>query len=106
MANKEIKIDPAVVNQKAGQMSNCTGQIEGVFNNIKIEVSSLKSVWDSDASRAFQSKFDALQDDIQRMIGVAREYSEDLVEISRTFTQIEQEAVQLEQALQDDVFHV
>jgi len=107
MASKEIKIQPDIVKQKAEQMANCTSQIKNTFSNINIEVGSLKQVWDSDASRTFQTKFDNLQDDIQRMFGVAEEYSEDLIAIATTFINTEEEANNLVQSqLRDDVFHI
>ena len=106
MATKELKADPAIVNKIANQMSTCQQQIVNTFSNIKLEVDSLKNIWDSDSSRTFQTKFDGLQDDIQRMLGVAKEYSDDLTQISTTYSQIEQEAQQVNQTLTDDVFHV
>ena len=106
MASKELKVQPAEVKQKAAQMAVCTGQIKNTFNNIKLEVESLKLTWDSEASRAFQGKFNGLQDDIQRMFGVAEEYSEDLEAIANTYLQTESDAAAEVNKLSDDVFRI
>jgi len=106
MATKELKVQPDIVKEKANQMADCTSQIKLTFSNIKIEVESLKTVWDSDASKTFQKKFNDLQDDVQRMFGVSEEYTEDLMQIASTYTTVEEEANALAGQLRDDVFHI
>ena len=106
MATKELKVQPDIVKAKAEQMATCTGQIKNTFGNIELEITSLKTVWESDASKTFQNKFENLKDDIQRMFGVAEEYTDDLLQITTTYNTVEQEANALANQLRDDVFHI
>ena len=88
MAAKTFKEDPAIIEQTANSMGLCADQIDKVFEGVDLAVAELSS-WKSEAATIFQSNYESLKEDTTRVIGVAKEYSSDLVAISKTYANMQ-----------------
>lgn len=66
-------------------------------------VTGLSSVWEGDASQMYISKFTALDDDIERMVGMITEHVGDLYGMAFNYIDAESQGVNAAESLSTDV---
>lgn len=83
---------------KASTVSNLTANMTQLATN-------LASIWTGDAAIAYSNKFRALDDDIQKMIGMIQEHSSDLEEMAVRYAEAQQYGVEQAESLPSDVIY-
>lgn len=81
---------------KAGAVGNLTSQMTNI-------VTGLASAWEGEAANAYISKFRGLEDDIQMIIRMVQEHSNDLEEMARTYATAESQNMEEISSLSSDV---
>ncbi len=81
---------------KGAAVSNLTSQMMQLVIN-------LSNAWEGDAASAYISKFRALDDDIQKMINMITEHTNDLNEMARVYQEAERKNVEQASTLSGDV---
>ncbi len=81
---------------KGTQVSNLTSQMMTL-------VTGLSSAWEGEAASAYINKFSQLEDDIQKMISMINEHTNDLNEMANVYQQAEQANMQTIETLPVDV---
>jgi WXG100 family type VII secretion target len=84
-----LKVDPSVLEAKAGEMDTSKGTILQVMDNAKTEIKSLTGTWKSEAADEFQNRFNQIYDDIDNMLAIATEHVNDIREASQIYSQAE-----------------
>ena len=66
-------------------------------------VNGLSGIWEGEAAQAFISKFNGLEDDIQRMVNMISEHVSDLREMGQNYTEAENLSTDATESLLVDV---
>lgn len=99
-----LKVDPAKLTSTATSLQSTGNQIKNLTSQMTTLVTSLNGeVWSGDAAEAYKNKFNGLQDDITRMIGMVNEHVTDLQAMATEFTQAESANVAAANALSSDI---
>lgn len=99
-----LKVDTAKLTSTADSFQGTGNDIKALTDSMMDTVRQLTGeVWSGDAATAYVTKFNNLQDDITRMIGMVNEHVEDLKAMARGYEQAEQANQDLANALRDDV---
>lgn len=101
---KELKVDPQIVEAKANQMNATREQVSTTMTDIKNEMDGLKASWISETASKTQTQFETAQADVQAMLNVIAEYSQDLLEVARIYKTTESESTQRAASLPTDIF--
>lgn len=102
MANN-ILVTPEKLISTSQEFSNIGSQVNSLTQQMTQTVNSLSTSWTGEASTAFASKFNALQDDMTRMYRMINEHVNDLQEMARNYQQAESTNMQSSNALQGDI---
>lgn len=94
-----------------GELTRTATSFQAAGNNIKTLTNQMTStvksltgnVWTSDAASAYLKKFDGLQDDINKMIGMVNEHVKDLQEMAKEYEKAEEANLSAANALSADV---
>lgn len=78
------------------QVANLTGEMMNLAKG-------LSSIWQSEASNAYISKFSGLEDDMQKMVAMINEHVDDLQTMAANYDSAESEAIQATEVLSSDV---
>lgn len=81
---------------KGSVVSNLTSQMMQLVTN-------LNNAWEGEASSAYITKFRALDDDIQKIINMITEHTNDLNEMARVYKEAERKNVEQASTLSADV---
>ena len=99
-----LKVDTAKLQSAASAFSTTAGTIRNLTNSMTETVNSLTGeVWSGDAREKYTSKFNGLQDDINRMISMINEHVKDLQEMAREYESAESANVSTAESLLSDV---
>ena len=90
-----IKVTPQELKSTASEFASHGAAIQELMAEMMSKVTSLRSYWEGDAAEAYINKFTQLQDDINLMIGMCTEHSEDLEEMADIYLQYDQQAEEL-----------
>lgn len=100
----------AILNVNAQDLINTADMFEqsgSVVSQLTTEmlslVTGLSSVWEGDASQMYISKFTALDDDIERMVGMIYEHVSDLYSMAFNYLDAEAESMNAAEILSSDV---
>ncbi len=104
--NAELKAQPQEIVSKAQEMKSIRGQLTGLMEAVKTEISGLNTTWQSEAASTYQAKFGQVHDDIEMMLNIVDEYSGDLMEIAQIYQKAESEVESTSSTLPGDVFGV
>jgi len=63
---------------KSGSMKNTRTRISGIMEDMKAKFASLNTSWDTDASSTYQAQFIRVHKDIEEILKVVDEYTQDL----------------------------
>lgn len=98
-----LKVTPDKLISTANEFSSEGNQIKTLTQGMLDTVNGLKSVWQGDAANAYNTKFNALSDDMEKMNRMINEHVQDLNEMARVYQQAENTNVEDSNALQADV---
>ena len=99
----KILVNPEVLINTAGEFSTEGTEIGGLTTQMMELINSIPSTWVGEAANAFVVKFLGLEDDIQKMLKMVQEHSDDLEEMAQNYISTESEAEELSQTLSSDV---
>lgn len=99
-----LKVTPERLTQGAEVFKSNATNIASITTEMTNLVTGLATnVWQGEASTAFISKFKMLDDDIQKLIGMVNEHSNDLIEMANTYRSTENSNEELTDSLDIDV---
>lgn len=98
-----LKVSPEVLISTAEEFESEAGIVGGLTSSMIDIVNGIPSSWMGEASTAYISKFNGLQDDIQRIVNMIREHSQDLNTMAQAYITTETEAAEMAQTLSSDV---
>lgn len=98
-----LNVTPEQLSQSASEFSSKAGTISNLTSEMTNMVTGLASAWEGEASTAYINKFRGLEDDIQKMIRMVQEHSNDLDEMARNYTNVEQQIIEETSGLSSDV---
>lgn len=98
-----LKVTPEQLITSASTFSDTGSSVSTLTNQMVSLVESLSSVFRGEAATAYLSKFSQLNDDIQRLINMVIEHSDDLKEMASIFQQAESSNMEAIANLSGDV---
>lgn len=98
-----IKVSPEKLEAAATEFSSTASTVSALTNEMTDMVNGLSGAWTGEAATAYTTKFNGLNDDIQRMIAMINEHSADLIEMAGTYRSTEQANESLANSLTDNV---
>lgn len=98
-----LNVTPEQLSQSASEFGSKAGTISNLTSEMTNMVTGLASAWEGEASTAYINKFRGLEDDIQKMIRMVQEHSNDLEEMARNYTNVEQQIIEETSSLSSDV---
>lgn len=98
-----LKVDPQQLISTADEFNTTGGQVKGLTDQMVTIVDSLKSAWEGEAATTYNSKFHALQDDMDKMYRMIQEHVKDLNEMAQQYTNAENANIDTGSSLADDV---
>ncbi len=63
-----LKVTPAALRAKSGEFDQNRAIIRGLIEQMNSKIGGIASVWQGDASTAYQSSYNGLKDDIDRLV--------------------------------------
>ena len=99
-----LKVDTSKLTSTANSFNSTASTIRTLTNSMTDTVNELTgNVWSGDAQQKYTSQFKALQDDINRMIGMINEHVTDLQQMAKSYESAEQTNTATASALLSDV---
>lgn len=98
-----LKVTPERLESAANEFSSTASTVSTLTNEMTSLVNGLSSAWTGEAATTYNSKFNALNDDIQRMVAMINEHSADLIEMANTYKTAEQANASLANSLLENV---
>lgn len=81
-----LKVDPQILVAKSNELSAERTTISGLMDQVKSDVKSLSSVWESEASNEYQNKFVQVYDDIENVLAIVSEHISDLAKAAEVYS--------------------
>lgn len=98
-----LRVDPQTLITTSEAFQGSGSNIASMTEEMMSIVTGLTSVWQSEAQMAYVSKFQMLEDDIQKMIRMIQEHVSDLQEMAQHYSEGENQALTLTESLSGDV---
>lgn len=98
-----IKVTPEMLLNTSSELSSEGSQIGTLTSEMMDLINSLPGTWIGEAGAAYVSKFNGLQDDIQRILNMINEHVEDLSTMAQTYITTEGQIAEMAQSLSSDV---
>ncbi|MBO6142550.1 MAG: WXG100 family type VII secretion target [Lachnospira sp.] len=98
-----LKVTPEQLRATSSDFQSKGQQVSSLTTEMMDLVTSLSSAWEGDASNAYINKFKELSDDIQRMIAMITEHTNDLNDMAASYDEAERRNVEAAQTLSGDV---
>ncbi len=100
-----LKVETTKLKSAANEFSNTSAQIKSATSNMTQTIGQLTgSVWSGDAASAYTSKFNGLQDEIQKIDKMIQEHVPDLNDMAAQYERAESEAQQTASSLNSEIF--
>lgn len=97
-----LKVTPAALRAKSGEFDQNRAIIRVLIEQMNSKIGGIASVWQGDASTAYQSSYNGLKDDIDRLDRMIAEHVRDLNEMADVYTKAETAVENVNQALPKD----
>lgn len=94
-----IEVSPVMMRDKANTLKTSASTIQTLTEEIKSEVTRMKTTWDGEASDKFLTKFNGLNDNFQERYDKINKYAQFLLEAADIFQQVEDGTISAEDAL-------
>ena len=98
-----LKVTPEQLRSTSSDFQSKGQQVSNLTTEMMDLVTNLSSAWEGDASTAYVNKFRELSDDIQRMIAMITEHTEDLNNMAAAYEDAERRNVEAAGTLSGDV---
>lgn len=98
-----LKVDPQNLMNTATEFNGIGSQIKGLTQEMMSIIKSMNSIWQGEAATAYSTKFNALQDDMDRMDRMIQEHVKDLNDMAQRYKQAEQKNTDESAPLQDAI---
>lgn len=98
-----LKVTPEELKKTASEFMTAGERISSLTQEMMSIVSSLKSVWQGDASMSYSDKFSGLEDDMARINSMIKEHVSDLNEMAATYQAAEDASIEASAVLNNDV---
>ena len=98
-----ILVTPENLKSVANEFASIGSAIRNLTSSMSDTVTNTSSIWSGEAAQAYISKFNSLQDDIERMHSMINEHVRDLNDMADRYLQAEAQAISDAQALSSDV---
>lgn len=99
-----LKVSTGELTKTATSFQNTGTDIRNIMNKMReILENSVSKDWKGDASSSFLNKFNGLQDDIQKMLGMINEHVNDLQQMAKEYEKAEEANISAANALSADV---
>ncbi len=99
-----IKVEPARLRSTAQNFQSTGQNIQRATQNMTNIINQLSGcVWSGEAADAYKRKFNALQDDINKMVRMIREHVTDLNAMAGEYERTENRNRELSSSLREDV---
>jgi len=103
---KALVVDPQEVLNKSADMKNIRNDLSSILTSIGDAMTSLKNIWESEASNTFQVQFEKIQTATEDILKIVDEYTGDLDEIAENYMKTEQKIDNSVNELDTDIFSV
>ena len=101
---KALVVDPQEVLNKSADMKNIRNDLSSILTSIGDAMTSLKNIWESEASNTFQVQFEKIQTATEDILKIVDEYTGDLDEIAENYMKTEQKIDNSVHELESDIF--
>lgn len=98
-----LKVDPQKLISTADEFNTTGGQVKGLTEQMITIIDSLKSAWEGEAANTYNTRFHALQDDMDKMHRMIQEHVKDLNEMAQQYMSAENANIDTGSSLADDV---
>lgn len=98
-----LLVTPEQLQSAAGEFSTKAGTISSLTSQMTDTVTGLSGAWEGEAATAYVNKFRQLDDDIQKMIRMVQEHSNDLNDMAQVYLEAENANREEAEALAGDV---
>ncbi len=98
-----ILVTPEQLERTATEFNNIMAQVQNLASQMTDMVNGMSAKWQGDASTAYKTKFNQLNDDIDRMKQMISEHVNDLNEMANVYRTKEQINTELGNSLAGDV---
>lgn len=105
MAELILKVTPEEVRDKANQISQHKGQMEGNMQEMMQKVGQLGEVWKTPSGENYIEKYQSVRQEIQDSLNALQKHTENLVQAAETYESLEQSQIQKVESLSiDNIF--
>ena len=98
-----LKVSPEQLISAAGDFSSKASNISSLTGEMTSKVGALASAWEGEAATAYITKFNGLQDDIEKIIAMVQEHAKDLNEMAEIYRNAESQNTADFESLSADV---
>ncbi|MCQ2498901.1 MAG: WXG100 family type VII secretion target [Lachnospiraceae bacterium] len=98
-----LRVTPEKLKGAAGEFSGTSNTIKAITDEMMAVINSLKGSWQGEASEAYTSRFNQLQDDMDRIYRMVNEHVKDLNDMADEYIKAENMNVETGNALKGDV---
>ena len=98
-----LKVTPEQLISAASDFQTKGNTINTLTGEMMTLVTGLSSAWEGDAATAYITKFKSLEDDIQKLVNMVREHSNDLNEMAKVYQNAESQNAEEASGLSGDV---
>lgn len=98
-----IKVSPELLTSTASEFASEGSAVSNLTGEMMSLITGLTSVWEGEAATAYITRFKGLEDDIQKMVRMIQEHSNDLEEMARIYAETDAQNAEEASALSSDV---
>jgi len=104
MATGYLRVDPSVLQTTASSFEATASTVTNLTEQMTSIVTSLTGqIWSGEAATAYVTKFNGLQDDMNRIYKMIKEHSDDLISFAQQYSSAESANTELANSLVSDV---
>lgn len=105
MADLILKVDPAQVRAKAGEISSQKQIMESLMSDMKGKVNELNEAWNSESGKAYVEKYENVSKEIQDSLNALQQHITNLNDAATKYEEMESTQTQQVNALNtQDIF--
>lgn len=98
-----LRVTPEQLIGTASEFQSKGNTVNNLTSEMMSLVTGMSSVWEGEAASTYINKFSQLQDDIQRMVGMITEHTNDLNEMAAAYQDAERANMEVAESLPADV---
>lgn len=84
-----LKVTPEKLLQTSSEFSSLGNQMKNLTGEMMNLVKSLNSIWQGEAASAYESRFDSLSPDMEKLYRMVQEHVQDLQEMAKQYQSAE-----------------